>query len=54
MKYDLKGHPLQGHIRPLICQNHSSTFVYGPFLMKICMNANIMKIQNITCYGEVL
>ena len=37
-KYDLKG-----HIRPLLCQNHSSTFVYGLILMKICMNANIMK-----------
>ena len=40
MKYDLKGH--QGHIRPLLGQNHFSTFVYGPILMKICMNA-IMK-----------
>ena len=37
---------IQGHIRPLLCQNYSSTFVYGPILMKICMNAiaiNIMK-----------
>ena len=22
---------IQGHIRPLLCQNHSSTFVYGHF-----------------------
>ena len=26
-------------------QNNSSTFVYGPILMEICMNANIMKPQ---------
>ena len=30
---------MQGHIRPILCQNHSSTFVYGPILMKIFMNA---------------
>ena len=24
-----------------LCQNPSSTFVYGPIFMKICMNANI-------------
>ena len=36
---------IQGHIRPLLCQNRSSTFVYGPILMKIGMNANIMKTQ---------
>ena len=30
-KYDLKGHPRS---------YHSSTFVYGPILMKICMNPN--------------
>ena len=29
-------------IKPLLCQNHSSTFVYGPILMKNCMNANII------------
>ena len=40
---------IQGHKRPL-CPNHSSTFVYGPILMKICMNANIMKTQYMTCY----
>ena len=34
---------IQGHIRPLLYQNHSSTFVYRPILMKIGMNANIMK-----------
>ena len=33
---------IQGHIRPHLCQNHSSPFIYGPIL-KICMNANIMK-----------
>ena len=40
MKYDLKG-----HIRPLLCQKHSSTFVYGQILMKNFMNANNMKTQ---------
>ena len=36
---------MQGHKRPLSCQNHSRTFVYGPIFMKICMNAiiNIIK-----------
>ena len=43
MKYDLKGHPRS--YRPPLCQNHSSIFVYGPILMKICMNSNIMKTQ---------
>ena len=36
MKYDLRGH---------FSQNHFSTFVYGPILMKIFMNANIIKTQ---------
>ena len=36
---------IQCHIRPLLCQIQSSTFVYEPILMKICMNANIMKTQ---------
>ena len=36
---------IQGYIRPHLCQNHSSTFVYGPILMKICMDANIMKTK---------
>ena len=40
MKYDLKG-----HIRPLLCQKHFSTFVYGPILMKIFIIANIIKTQ---------
>ena len=31
---------IQGLIRPPLCQNHSSTFVYRPILMKICMNAD--------------
>ena len=33
MKYNL-----ERHIRPLLCNHHSSTFVYGMILMKICMN----------------
>ena len=33
---------MQGHIRPFLCQNHSGTLIYGPILMKICMNANII------------
>ena len=46
----------QGHIRQLLCQNQSSLFVYGPILMKICMNANITKkyffhkLFNVTFY----
>ena len=32
-------------MRPLLCQNHSSKFVYGEILIKICMNDNIVKIQ---------
>ena len=41
MKYDLKGHPRS--YKTILCQNQSSICVYGPFLVKICMNANIMK-----------
>ena len=40
----------QGHIRPLLCQNHSSTFVHEPILMKVCMNASIMIPQYMTWY----
>ena len=36
---------IPGHMRPILCQNHSSRFVYGPILMKICMNANTIKTQ---------
>ena len=36
---------IQGHIRPLLYQNPSSAFVYGTILMKIFMNAIIMKTQ---------
>ena len=43
MKYDLKG-----HIRSLLCQKHSSPFVYEPILMKTCMSADIMKTQYMT------
>ena len=35
----------EGHKRPLLCQNQSSSFVYGPILRKISMNAIIMKTQ---------
>ena len=42
---DAKTKVIQGHIRPILCQNYSSTFVFRPILMMICMNANIMKIQ---------
>ena len=34
---------IQGHIRQIVCQNHSSAFVYWPILMKIYINAYIMK-----------
>ena len=36
---------MQRHKRPLLCQNHSRTFVYEPIFIKICMNANSMKTQ---------
>ena len=36
---------IQGHLRPLLCQNDFRSFVYGPFLMRIYMNANIMRTQ---------
>ena len=55
---------IQGHIRPHLCQNHSSTFVYRRILMKLCMNAIIKKTHlfhkslwpemYLLCYGEVL
>ena len=52
---------IQGQLRPLLCQNHSSPFVYGPIFIKICMNANIMKTQfsinytmSLLCNGEGL
>ena len=40
---------IKGHIGPFLCQNHSSTFVYGSILMKISMNANITNIH--FCYN---
>ena len=46
MKYDLKGHSRS--YKTTFMPNHSSTFVYGPIFMKICMNANIMKTQYMT------
>ena len=48
IKWSMTLKVIQGHIRPPLYQNHSSTFVYGPILMKICMNANIMKTQYMT------
>ena len=55
---------IPGHIRPLLCKNHSSTFVCEPILIKKNMNANIMKTQflinyiwpemSLLCYGEFL
>ena len=35
----------QGHIRPLLWQIHSSTFIYEPILMEICIKPNIIKAQ---------
>ena len=47
IRYDLKGHPRS--YKTKFMANSSSTFVYGPILMKICMNANFMKTQlNVT------
>ena len=43
MKYDLKGHPRS--YKTSFVHYHFSTFVYGPILMKIYMNANITKTQ---------
>ena len=48
----------QGHIRSLLNQNYFSKFVYGPILIKNCMNANIKKTKCFNksyflCYGEV-
>ena len=44
---------IQCHIRPLLCENHSGTFIYGPIFIKICI---IMKTQFFhKChYGEVM
>ena len=36
---------IQSHIRSNLYQNFSSTFVYGPILIKFCIYANIMKTQ---------
>ena len=45
---------IKGHIRPLLCQNHSSTFVYGPILMKICMNAKFFIIVTFMLWRSFL
>ena len=59
IKYELKGHPKP--YKKTLCQNHPSTFVYGPILIKICMNANIMKthyfhkiIYDLKCHFYVI
>ena len=43
IKWSITSKVIQRHIRPLLCQIHFSIFVYGLILMKICINANIMK-----------
>jgi hypothetical protein len=48
IKWIMTSKVIQGHKRPILCENHSSTFVYGPILMKFCMNTNIMKTQYMT------
>ena len=45
MKWSMTSKVIQGHIRLLVSQNLSSTFVYGPILIENFMNANIMKTQ---------
>ena len=45
MKLSMTFKVIHGHLRPPLCKNRSSTFVYEPFLMNFCTNANIMKIQ---------
>ena len=45
MRYDLKDHSRSHKTPGPLCQNYSSTFVHGPILIKICMNANIIKTQ---------
>ena len=37
---------IQDYIRLLLCQNRSSTFVYGPILIKNLYVCNIMKSEN--------
>ena len=63
IKLSLTSKVIQARIRPLLCQNHSNTFVYRP-IIKICMNGNIMTTQffhqimyvlmSLLCYEEVL
>ena len=43
----------QGHKRPLLWQNHSRIFVYGPILVKICMKTQFWPGMSLLCYGEV-
>ena len=47
MKYDLKGHPKS--YKFTFCQKHSSTFVYGPILMKFFINTNEDTLYNLKC-----
>ena len=48
IKWSMTSKVIQGHIRSLIYQNHFSSFVYGPILMKTFMNANVMGRQYMT------
>ena len=45
IKWSMTLKVIQGHEGPLLCQNPSCTFVYGPIFMKICMNVTLMKTQ---------
>ena len=40
LQWSLTSKVIEGHIRPLLCQNPSGTFIYENFLMKICIFAN--------------
>ena len=57
MKYDLKGHPMS--YKTTFMPKCSNSFVYVPILIKISMNANILKTQifqrsNMTCHFYVI
>ena len=45
---------IQGYITPIFRQNHSSTFVYGPIFLEICMNllisCSVDTIYDLKCY----
>ena len=53
IKYDLKGYPRS--YKTTFMPKSSSTFLYGPTLVKIGMNANIMKTQyDLKCHFYVM